>query len=73
MGQSSEQQQTVQQRLDTRVGKAQRRYPLGVNHERLIHLLEGGFADVSVMADGLDVQQSSVGLIADLPQGGQVQ
>jgi hypothetical protein len=46
----------VQQGFDARVGKAHRRYPLGVNHERLIDLLESGFADVAVVADGLDVQ-----------------
>jgi hypothetical protein len=45
---------------------------LGVNHERLIDLLESGFADVAVMADGLDVQQTSVGSKAGLPHGGQV-
>jgi hypothetical protein len=63
----------LQQSLDAWVGKAQRRYPLGINHERLIHLLEGGFADMAVVPDGLDVRQASVGLTVDLPQGGQVQ
>ena len=39
---------------------------------RLLKLLEGVFADGAVMADALDVQETSVGLKADLSQGAEV-
>src|SRR5512135_2884327 len=46
--------------------------PLSLDLNRSIDLAERVFADGAVLADPLDVQETSVGLKADPPQGGQV-
>ena len=43
-----------------------------VDDVRLLKLLESVFADGAVVADALDVQETSVGLKADLSQDAQV-
>ena len=45
---------------------------LTVNRNRSLHLLEGCFPNVAVVAQLLDVEQTSVGSEADLPQARQV-
>jgi hypothetical protein len=45
---------------------------LSFDCDRLVDLIEGVFANGTVMTEVLDVQQASVGSKADLPQGGQV-
>src|SRR5215475_4606492 len=54
--------------LDTRVGKTQRRCALLPDRYWLLHFLECSFADEAIMADALDVEQTSVGCKADLAQ-----
>src|SRR4051794_10474169 len=46
--------------------------PLSLDLERLNDSIELSLADCTVVADSLDVQETSVGLEADLPQSGQV-
>jgi hypothetical protein len=67
-----EQQQDVQEALHTRVGEAQPRCALLTNRYWSLHVLEHGFADKAVVADALDVEQTSVGCKADLAQFGKV-
>ncbi len=50
----------------TRLAKAQRRGVLTFHHNRLIDLLKGRFTDGTIVTDPFDVQQTSVGLEADL-------
>ena len=70
--QKAERDQRTPESLNLRVGEGQSRSPLLVNLNRTIHALEGSFGQHTVMADLLDFEQTSVGLEADLPQGGQV-
>jgi len=56
--------------LHDQVGETQGAGPLTVDHDRLIHPLESVFADRTIVADLFDVQETSVGLEADLPQCG---
>jgi hypothetical protein len=62
----------AEQRLDTWVIEAERRDPLLIHLEGLNDLIERTLADCTVVADSLDVEQTSVGLEANLPQCGQV-
>ena len=61
-----------EQGLRVRVGVAQGTGALAVLHDRPVHLLERAFAEMTVVADALDVQQTPVGLEADPPQLRQV-
>jgi hypothetical protein len=70
VGQQTKGDQGVEQGLDARVGEAQGRHPLPRHCLPLVDLLKGVFAQEAIVAEGLDVQQTSVGLEADLPQGG---
>jgi hypothetical protein len=54
--------------LDSGVGEAKARDTLSVDHGRSFQLSERLFADGAVMANSLDVEQTSVGLEADLAQ-----
>jgi len=55
-----------------RVGKGQRAGALTVDRHGLVDLTKRVFAHGAIVADRLDVQETSVGLEADLPQGGQI-
>lgn len=66
--QQTEHQQRTEQRQDQRIGKSQRAGPLSSNLRRLIDLAERIFTDRTIVAETLDVQKTSVGLEADLPQ-----
>jgi len=55
-----------------RVEKPQRRHALPVDDDRPMHPLHCTLGDGTVVADRLDVQQTSIGVKADLPQGGEV-
>src|SRR5438105_467050 len=70
--QKAKRHQRTPESLNLRVGEGQSRSSLLVNLNRTIHTLKGGFGQHTVMADLLDFEQTSVGLEADLPQGGQV-
>ena len=70
--QQTEHQQRAEQRLHGHVGEAQTAGPLPIDLDRFIDPMERVFADGTVLADPLDVQETSVGLEADPPQGGQV-
>ena len=70
--QQAEDHQQTEQGLDDRVGEAQGGGPLPCDGHWLGDVSERRFADRAVVADPLDVQQTSVGLKADLPQGGEV-
>ena len=67
-----EQEQDVQETLDTRVGKAQGGCALLSDRYWVLQVLERGFTDEAMMADALDVEQTSVGCKADLAQFGKV-
>jgi hypothetical protein len=54
--------------LDPRISEAQRCGALTIHGDRSLHVLERCFADEAVMADALDVEQTSVGRKADLAQ-----
>lgn len=45
---------------------------MSMDHHRVSDLVKGVFAYGTIVADSLDVQKTSVGLEADLPQGGKV-
>ena len=63
-----EQQHEVAERLNARIGEAKCRDALVVDDDGSLQVLEGRFADKTVMADALDVEQTSVGGKADLAQ-----
>ena len=63
-----EQEQDMQESLNAGIGIAQRRRALMVYDDGFLHVLEGNFADEAVMADALDVEQTSIGCKADLAQ-----
>ena len=62
----------MQETLDTRVGEAQGGCALLSDGYWLLQVLERGFTDEAIMADALDVKQTSVGCKADLAQFGKV-
>src|SRR3978361_1421286 len=64
----NKQQQAEQAPLRPRVSEAQRRRALSIGHDGSLHVLERCFADEAVVADALDVEQTSVGCKADLAQ-----
>ena len=67
-----EQQQDMQKALHTWVGEAKRCRTLLPDRYWLLHVLERGFADEAIVADALDVEQTSVGCKADLAQFGKI-
>ena len=70
--QQGKQHDDAEQRLYARVIEAQGRGSLAGNGDGLYDLLKSVFAERAIMADALDVQKASVGVEADLPQGGEV-
>jgi hypothetical protein len=64
--------QCTQQSLHPCVCEAQRRHPLSGEDLRLVELLKSVLPQKAILAERLDVQKTSVGLEADLPQSGQV-
>ena len=70
VGQQPEDDERAEEGLDAGIGEAQGREPLIGDHLGALHLLEGCFAEGTVVAESLDVEETSVGLEADLPQGG---
>jgi hypothetical protein len=62
----------VQEPLHPRVGEAQPGHPLPVDHDGVDDRGERPLTGGQAVADPLDVEQTSVGLEADLPQRGQV-
>ena len=71
-GQETEDDQGREERLDTILLEAEGGGALAVDHDRLGNLSKGVRAEVAIMADPLDVQETSIGPEADLPQRGQV-
>jgi len=67
----AEQHQGVEKGLGTHFVEAQRRGTLHTDFDGVGHLIESVFADGAVVRDGLDVEQTSVGLKADLLERGQ--
>jgi hypothetical protein len=58
--------------LHRHVGEGQGAGALPFNFDRFIDTAERVLAEGTILADPLDVQETSVGLEADPPQGGQV-
>jgi hypothetical protein len=71
-GQKPKSDESIEQGLGVRVGKAQGGYPLAGHQVWLVDLPKSVFAQKAIMADLLDMQKTSVGLEADLPQGWQI-
>ena len=71
-GCQTEHHEHAEQRLHCGVGESQPTGTLPVDLDRFVDTAERVFADGTVLADPLDVQQTSIGLEADLPQSGQV-
>jgi threonine dehydrogenase-like Zn-dependent dehydrogenase len=71
-GQEAEEQEQLEEGL--RAGTLQRQPgdTLAVHHLGMGHLLHRGVAHGRVRAEGLDVQQTSIGRKGQLPQGGQI-
>ena len=69
LGQQTEQQEETEQGLHSGIGEAQGGGALLVGGDGLIELLERRFAEGTIMAERLDVEETSVGREADLPQG----
>jgi hypothetical protein len=67
-----EQEQNLQKGLNAWIGEAQRRCTLVADNRWLLHVLERGFTDEAIVADALDVEQTSVGRKADLAQLGKI-
>lgn len=72
LGQKPKSNQGTEQSLDAWVGKAQGRNPLPGYDLRVVDLLKSLFTQQAIVADLLDVQETSVGGEADEPQSGQI-
>ena len=70
VGQEAKDDQDAEQRLDAGVAEAQRGGALVIDDDRLADLVEGPLADVTVRADSLDLEQTPVGVKADLRSAG---
>src|SRR5919202_3247898 len=64
--------QDGQESLNARVAETKCRGALAVDFDRVYQLIESILSNRTVMGDLLDVQQTSVGSKADLPQSRQV-
>ena len=71
-GLEDEQHKDVEECLDTPIVKVERSNPLPLDLERLNDSIERFLANITVVADSLDVEETSIGLKAYLPQGRQV-
>ena len=65
-------QQSMQERVHARIGKAQARSPLAAGHDRTIDALEGILAEDAIVAQALDFEQTTVGCKADGAQLGEI-
>jgi hypothetical protein len=70
--QQPKQGESAEQGEDPRIEPSQRRHALPVDHDRPLDACERRVADRAVVAESLDVQQTSVGVKADLPQRGEI-
>ena len=68
--QKREQTQCLKQGHHAFIPKTQGTSPLPIDELWLIDLFKGLIAQLAVLADLFDVEESSVGVKADLPQGG---
>ena len=68
----AEHDQSGEQRLHAPIVETQGGSPLTVTLNRLHDLLVGLLANEVVVSDGLDVEETSIGLKADLRQRGEV-
>jgi hypothetical protein len=68
----AEHDQGREQRLHAPVVEAQSGSPLTVRFNRAHDVVVGFLPNEAVVGDGLDVQETSIGLKADLPKRGQV-
>lgn len=68
----AEDDQRREECLGPLIGEAQCRGALAVDLTGLGKAGEGRLTEGRIVADSLDVEQTSIGLSADLPQGGQV-
>ena len=68
----TEDDQHGEKRLHAPVAKAQRGSTLAIDLDRLHHLIKGILTDEAIVGDLLDIQQTSIGSKADLPQSGQI-
>src|SRR6187401_3371576 len=64
----NEQQQDLQQPLHPRISETQSCRALSIHRDGSLQVLNRSFADEAVVADSLDVEQTSVGRKADLAQ-----
>jgi hypothetical protein len=71
-GQEMEDEQRCEQSAGTGVIEPKGTGALVVDDGRAMYLFEDGFTDRAVVANSLDVEEASVGLKTELPQGGQV-
>ena len=71
-GQEEVEQQDAEQCLDAGVGEAKARDTLALHHGGSLQLSECLFADGAVMADSLDIEETSVGGEADLTQSREI-
>jgi hypothetical protein len=72
MGQEAKQEQSAEERLHTCVAESESGGTLSFDLEWPVHLIERLFAEEAVVSDSLDVQKTSVGLKANLPQSGEI-
>ena len=70
VGQKSEHDHGAEKGMHPRVGESQGRSTLAADDGGLADLAEGDVADGRVVADSLDVEETSVGSEADLPESG---
>ena len=71
-GEETEDDQGREERLDPILLEAERGGSLAVDRDGLSNLRERRCAEVAIVADPLDVEQTSIGSEADLPERGQV-
>ncbi len=71
-GQQAKHDEYAEQGLDERIGEGQGRDALAGDPSGPRDPSERGVSDRAIVADPSDVQQASIGLKADLPQGGEV-
>jgi len=70
--QQTKHQQRAEQRLHRCVGKTQRTGPLTIDHHRFVELTKHVFAHRAIVAEGLDVQQTPIGLKAAARNAGRL-
>lgn len=71
-GHQAKQDEHAEERLDEWIGEGQGRHPLAADPGRAGEAGKRRVSDRTVVADPLDGEQPSIGVKADLPQGGEV-